>query len=246
MSNAWWPAITGLPAVVCMTVFWLTIGLRDWSDLPGPVLAGIFADTLLATAAVATVGAPLVGVALARRTMTTTRFAGQLARVVVAFVAASATLGYLGGAVPTGAGHLLKAHLALGTGSLALGALGGLCALAFHDSLDAAAVSVGTSVLLAAGLLLGGPSVSDLPRPVVDVALLASPLVTTSAAAGIDILRTDILYRVSPLAHVGTEYSEWYAASTAYLAFTAVCLATTALLRRTSAPSPAHERSVVR
>jgi len=246
MSKAWWPAITGLPAVVCMTVFFLTLGMRDWSELPRAVLAGIFADALLATAAMATVGAPLVGVALARRTTTTKAFARQIAGLVLAFVAASATLGYLGGAVPTGSGHLLRAHLALAAGTLALGALGGFCAVAFRDPLDAAAVSVGTSVLLAAGLLLGGPAVSDVPRPVVDIALLASPLVTTAAAAGIDILRTDILYRVSPLAHVGTEYSEWYAASTVYLAFTAVCLATTALLRRTSTQSPAHERSVAR
>ena len=246
MSKAWWPATTGLPIVVCLTVFWLAVGLRDVRDLQGPVLSGVFADALLATAAVSMVCAPLLGVALARRATTTASFFRQLAALVLAFVAVSALLGLIGHAVPGGSSHLMKAHIALGAGSLALGALGGLCAVSFRDPLDAAAVSVGVAVIAGAGVLIGGPGVTDIPRAVVDAALLASPLVTTAAASGIDILRTDVFYRVSPLAHIGSEYSEWYAASAAYLTFTAACLLSTALIRRRSSTRSPSERSVVR
>ena len=247
MSKAWWPAVTGLPIVVCLTVLWLAVGLRDWSAVPRAVLGGVFAEALLATAAVATVCAPLLGVALARRASTTLMFGRRLAALVLVFVGVSFLLGFLGGAVPGGFDHLLNAHMALGAGCLALGALGGVCGAAFRDTLDAAAVSLGAAVLLGAGVLLGGPAVSDLPRRVVDGALLASPLVMTAAAAGIDILRTDLLYQVSPLAHIGSEYSEWYAASAVYLTFTAACLSMTSVLtRRRSLSRSPSERSVVR
>ena len=246
MSKAWWPAVTGLPIVVCLTVLWLTEGVRDWTSLPRPVLAGVFADALLATAAIATLAAPLAGVALARRTASTAAFGRQLGALVLTFVAMSAVLGFLGSAVPGGIGPLLKAHAALGAGCLALGALGGFCALVFRDTLDAAAASLSVAVLLGAGVLLGGPAIGDLPRPLIDGALLASPLVTTASAAGIDILRTDVLYRVSPLAHIGSEYSEWYAASAVYLAFTAACLTSSVLMRRRNPTRSLIERSVVR
>ncbi len=246
MSKAWWPAVTGLPIVVCLAVFWLAEGPRDWTALPRSVLSGIFADALLATAAIATVCAPVTGVALARRTESTAAFGRQLASLVLAFVAVSATIGFLGNAVPGGTGSLLKAHLALGAGSLALGTLGGFCAAAFRDTLDASAVSVGAASILGAGVLVGGPALTDVPRPLVDGALLASPVVTTAAAAGIDILRTDVLYRLSPLAHIGTEYSEWYAATAAYFTFTAACLTSTVLIRHRNLTRSPSERSVVR
>ena len=225
MPKAWWPVIAGLPLVVCLAVLFLAEGLRDWRALPRAVIAGVFADALLVNALVLIVAAPLAGVSIAQQTTAANRIALDLAGVMIGFVGVSALLSLAGwGLDPGPVRAVARSHITLAAGGMALGTLGAWCGLLFRDPLDGAAVSVGTAVLAGTGVLLAGPYVSDAPQRLIDGALLASPLVTTAAAADIDILRADLLYRVSPLAHVNTTYPEWYVATGVYFVFTAVCL----------------------
>lgn len=157
----------------------------------------------------------------------------RLAGVVLGFVGASAMLSLAGwGLGPEAVRAVARSHITLAAGGLALGTLGAWCGVLFRDPLDAAAAGASAAVLAGTGILLAGPYAGDAPRRLIDGALLASPLVTTAAAADIDILRTDVLYRVSPLAHVNTTYPEWYVATGVYIVFTAVCLSGMVLVDR--------------
>ena len=89
--------------------------------------------------------------------------------------------------------------------ALALAAWGALCGV-FSDPLDAAAFSLIVVLVAAGGLLVAGASVADLPRRLVALALTASPLVVIASAANIDIVRMDLLYQISPLAHMQVDY----------------------------------------
>jgi hypothetical protein len=40
--------------------------------------------------------------------------------------------------------------------------------------------------------------------------LSLSPIVSVASAVNVDLLRTDLLYRISPLAHLRFEYPVWY------------------------------------
>lgn len=233
MFKTWWLIVAGLPVLVCLGVLSAVAGLRDWTALPRPLLVGAFADVLLTNAALLMVAAPLAGVAVAQRTATAGRIALQLLTLVLLFVGVSAMLSMAGWGASVGAIRAAAAsHLTMATGAMALASLGALLGRMFRDPLDAAACSLALGLVIAAGILLGGPIVTDAPRRLVDGALLASPLVTTAAAADIDILRTDVLYQVSPLAHVRTAYAEWYLATGVYLVFTALCLTGVKLVNR--------------
>lgn len=225
MSKAAWLSAPGLPALVCLGVLCAVTGLRNWSALPRPVLVGAFADVLLMNTALAIVAAPLAGVAAAGRTASAGRVAQRLVTLVLLFIGVSAALSVVGWGASSGALRAIAAsHITLATGAMALASLGALLQRLFRDPLDAAASGLALALLITVGILLAGPAVTDAPRRLVDGALLASPLVTTAAAADIDILRNDVLYRVSPLAHVQTRYPEWYLATGVYLLFTALCL----------------------
>lgn len=225
MSRTWWPVLAGLPIVVCLAVLRLAEGLRDWTALPAPVLAGAFADALLVNALILVLGAPVMGVAAARGAASTARIAGRLGASLLLFTAVSAMLSLAGwGLAPGSLRAVATSHVTMWAGAMAFASLGTLCGRWFRHPLDGAGASLGITILLAIGILIAGPYASDLPRYLIDGALLASPLITTAAAADIDLLRTDVLYQVSPLAHVGTTYPAWYVATGVYFMFTAVCL----------------------
>ena len=232
MSKAWWPAVTGSPIVVCLTFLWLA-GTHDWTALFGPVIAGAFTNAFLANALLSIVAAPLAGVLIARRTGNAWVMTRRLAGMACGFAGVSLVMSILGGAPPPGnLWSVTAAHVAMAAGAMGLAAFGALCERLFRNPLDAGATSVTAAAATGVGILIAGPFTADIPRPVIDGALLASPLVTTATAAGIDILRTDVLYRVSPLAHVGTEYSEWPVATAVYFLFTVVCVAGVVLVKR--------------
>lgn len=231
MPQTRWPAVIGLPFVVCVGVLWVSHGWRDWTLLPRVVIAGTFSSALLVNAFISLIAAPLVGLAIGRRVATAGEIARQLGAVTLTFAAISLALSVAAwGITPGTMRTAAAAHITLAAGAMALGSLGALCGRVFRHPLDGAAVGVSLALLLTIGTLLAGPSVTDLSHVLIDGTLLASPLVTTAAAADIDILRMDVFYQVSPLARVGTEYSEWYVATPVYLVVTAACLAGVAVM----------------
>jgi hypothetical protein len=54
--------------------------------------------------------------------------------------------------------------------------------------------------------------------PALKAALLASPVMSIATAAQVDLVRSDIWYQISPLAHVQVEYPTWGAVCLTYLA----------------------------
>ena len=74
--------------------------------------------------------------------------------------------------------------------------------------------------------------VAALPRALIAFALAASPLVAVTTAAQIDIVRSDLLYQISPLAHVQIDYPSWPGAAAGYLAIACVCLLCLTVTRR--------------
>ena len=158
--------------------------------------------------AILVVAAPLCGVALATRRFRGAVLAAALLAVAL-LVSAAATL-TLAGWSPAEARLVLVSHATLAVVGLALAAFGGWVGVSFRDPLDAAAVSAGTALVAALGLFAAGPMAADLPTPIVNAALSANPIVAAASAADVDLLRTDLLYRLSPLAHRSFDYPSWY------------------------------------
>ena len=88
--------------------------------------------------------------------------------------------------------------------------------------------SVGSALLAAFGIFAAGPLAANLPTPVVNAALMASPIVSAASAADVDLLRTDLLYRISPLAHGRFDYPSWFAPLAVYGTLLLISLAGTA------------------
>ena len=182
------------------------------------LFAVVWSSAILLEAMGLVVAAPIAGAAIAARWgHARGAWLALSASVAVALLVSLAL-----GAVAVSAGAidlavLLRSHATLGAAALALGSLGVLCGTVFRDVLDAAAVAVILSIVVSAGLLVAGPAVADAPQPVIDAGLAASPLVATASAAGVDIIRGEVLYRLSPIAHRRFEYPAWHVATVAYL-----------------------------
>jgi len=110
----------------------------------------------------------------------------------------------------------MASHLTLAAAALALAALGAWCGSTFLDPLDAGACSVAVALVATCGLFAAGSLVADLPTPVVNAALLTNPIIAVTSAANIDLLRSDFLYQISPIAHRHFEYPVWYLAVTCF------------------------------
>jgi len=159
--------------------------------------------------AVLVVAAPIAGVALATR-----RWRGAvLAAVVFAAALLLSASAMIASSRPTAGAvwFVLISHATLAVIGLALTALGGWLGSVCRDPLDAAALGVGGALVAAFGLFAAGPLASDLPTTILNAALSANPIVATASAADIDLLRFDLLYRISPIAHGSFEYPSWYA-----------------------------------
>lgn len=164
-------------------------------------------------AAILVVAAPLCGVALAARRF---RGAGPAAALFLAALSVSALWTIVAQGWSGAGGTALMAHTTVGVIGLALVALGGWFGSVCRDALDAAALSVGVALLAGFGIFAAGPLAADLPTPIVNAALLASPIVSAASAADVDLLRMDLLYRISPLAHGRFDYPAWFAPLAAY------------------------------
>lgn len=159
-------------------------------------------------AAILVVAAPLCGVALALRRFRDGRRAASW--FVALLVASAAGTLAVGGWSPDAVRGVLLSHATLGVTGLALAALGAWLGSTFHDPLDAAAFSTGAALVAALGLFALGPLGSDLSTGIVNAALSASPIVSVAWATNVDLLRIELLYRISPLAHRQFEYPVWY------------------------------------
>jgi len=189
--------------------------------------------TLLAEASLSSVLAPLAGVATWPPKRAAFALGAAGAVIVLAGVAAF-------GAANADVRSLAAGQLTITVGALALVAIGAAFAALLHDVLDAAACAVAFGIVVTFGVLAAGPPVGSLPTPVVNAALLASPMVATASAANVDILRGDLLYRLSPIAHRRFEYPNGFSASALFGGVAAAGFALAAARRSRVDPRPSH------
>ena len=254
-AAAWWLSAVAFPVVALAAVLIMDDQWRLWFDLPRLARSQIATDALLLETVLMVIVAPLGGVALVMRrlrrrdplmrkqsetgalhrawTLAWPLCAGAAVFAVTSAILAWAVLGRSSDPLPL----IAMSHAALCAATLALATGGAFCASVLSDPLDAAACAVGLALVAAAGLLVAGPGVGNLPTVVIDAALQASPIVAVASAADIDILRMDALYRLSPLAHVRFDYPHWQATCGWYvgLAITVFVAMTRVFDRRTHA-----------
>lgn len=114
---------------------------------------------------------------------------------------------------------LLRVELVLLSFALAALALGLLCSLLFPDLSAAAGVAFLSVALAAAAPLLCAPLIEGLSDAggVIQASLTISPLVAVASALDFDILRTEPLYRLSPMGQRRFTYPPAAASSLSYL-----------------------------
>ncbi len=264
---AGWIAIILSALVVPLAATVAVAGLTSqppWpAGLPAQAAAQFRASVFLLEGALLLIVAPLAGVLLAQRVCCAAprshradarrpaqaNAVGALARIGVAAtpilvastVLACASAALLGSGPGADAGTLATSHAALWAAAVSLAGIGLLCAAMFGDPLDAAATALVLVLSFAAAVFAAGPALEKAPPRVIDAALLASPIVGLASAASIDIFRTDVLYRLSPLAHLRFDYPSWSTVVAAYVATAALCLIATALqFERKARRSPAE------
>lgn len=212
-----------------------------WPPLTRASARAASVNALLLSGLWMSVLAPLAAVMVTRRCRQAAKvsaWASSLARLagaIACYVAMSAVIAIaLTNVQTTALAPIAFSHITLGTGMLAFAAVGVFCSAALRDPLDAGLASLAVTLTLGIGILVAGPSVSDLPRGIVNAALAGSPLVASAAAADIDLLRLDVLYHVSPIAHVQFAYPSWYTATGLYVATGMLLLGGSMLLVRTT------------
>lgn len=191
-------------------------------------------DVLMAEAIVALVVSPLVGVAVAvsRR---------LLAGVLVAIALSILAHWTAAGASIDSLRPILLVHTTLGAAAIALVAVGAFYRTAFGHVLDAAACALGTAVTVGFGIFVIGPAAIALPAALLDVALVANPLVATAAAADVDLFRGDLLYHLSPIAHRQFDYPAWQSAAGLYFVIAAAAWYGAARANAAAAEPPLHQ-----
>jgi hypothetical protein len=211
LAAALLPLVPGVASVAA--------AIDAWSDVTRPLVQAVTPDALLYSAVCIVVAAPLAGVAVASARRPALESARRLAGATAIFAAVSAVLTIARLGIDAEALRFVAtAHAVLGSVTLALAALGAWLGTLFRDPLDAAAVAVTAALAAAYGVLVAGAPVGELSAPILKAALLASPVLTVATAAQVDLVRSDIWYQISPLAHVRLEYPAWSTVCGVYLA----------------------------
>lgn len=220
MSTGFWAA--GAGSVVAAAAWAVPVAASGARQMALPAaLRSLAADAFLLEAAAVTVLAPIAGAALAdRRRMLAASVGGFVGISLLAALAASRAAG-----VPPG--FALRGHIGLAIVTAALATLGALAASRLSNRLDAAALALTVSVVASLALLAGGPATAELCETAINAGLLASPPVAITSAAGIDLLRTDVLYQLAPVAHRRFAYPTWQMTAAAYGALAVACVALT-------------------
>lgn len=251
-SCAAWAAAVSLAGTVGAVV--TILHPRVWLT-PSPAWSGLAPVALLYSTGLLIAAAPVAGVAIGCRERLRAKVAGAAstaARIVVslvvgalAFAAAAAastlTIGLFAGEDFSMA--LLGAHAVQGIAALAIGLGGAVLACWFRNPLDAAAWAVTLTWVGSFGILGAGTLVERLPHALVEWTLGASPLMVVATAARIDVLRTDIVYQISPLAHAQMQLPDWPIVSAGYLSLAAACAVV--LLRVSSEATPASQQHIL-
>ncbi len=205
----------------------VNVRIADWLHVSRPLFRSLMPDAVLYSTWALVVAAPLAGVVRASQPR-------SLAVIVALFVGVSAAihLAAFGFGAETMA-MVAVSHATIASAAVALVGVGALCAATFRDRLDAAAAAMSAAIVLSAGVLVAGAPVAEAPRGLVEAALTASPVVAIASAAGIDLLRTDVLYQLSPLARLRFDYPTWYVASAWYLAAASLMYVAASRMMRT-------------
>jgi hypothetical protein len=156
---------------------------------------------LTADVAAAVLTCPVVAIAASTR-----RSVAQA--VVAAAIWISVSIGLVAGA-GLDLRSVLVAHLVLVSAALASAGIGRAMRAVLVDSLDAIALALCLSLGASIGLFAMGRFAAELPPAALNGMLAANPLVATMSAARIDIFHNDLLYRVSPVAHLLFDYPSW-------------------------------------
>jgi hypothetical protein len=212
LAAALLPLLPGVASIV------EALGGAGWAGMTTSLVRAVTPDALLYTAAAVVVASPLAGVWVASQRRRPLEIARRLGIATAIFCAASAALTTVRlGGEPGTLLLVLTSHAVLGSVTLALAALGAFMGTLLRDPLDAAALAAGTALLAAGGVLVAGAPVGRLPAPALEAALLASPVLTVATAAHVDLVRSDIWYQISPLAHMRLDYPAWTTVCGVYL-----------------------------
>jgi hypothetical protein len=208
---ALYPAAALLPLVPAVASIAAAREPGAWPAIDAALVRGLTPDAVLYTAVCVVVAAPIAGVAVAstRRLL--------VATAVFCATSAALTLARLGVDADT-LRFVATSHAVLASATLALAALGAWLGSLLRDPLDAAAIALTVAFTAAYGVLVAGAPVGELSPPMLKAALLASPVMSVATAAHVDLVRSDIWYQISPLAHVHLEYPAWTTVCGSYLA----------------------------
>ena len=200
-----------LPLVPAGASIAIAAGADGWPFVTASLVRAVTPDALLYSAVCVVVAAPIAGVAVAssRRLI--------CAAAIFCAVSAVLTLARLGVDADT-LRFVGTSHAVLASATLALAGLGAWLGSVLRDPLDAAAVALTIALTAAYGVLVAGAPVGELSPPLLKAALLASPVMSVATAAHVDLVRSDIWYQISPLAHVHLEYPAWTTVCGSYLA----------------------------
>ena len=205
LAAALLPLVPGIASIAA------AVAPDGWPSIDAALVRGVTPDALLYTAVCVVVAAPIAGVAVTsiRRLL--------IATAVFCAASAALSLARLGVDAET-LRFVAAAHAVLASATLAMAGLGAWLGSVLRDPLDAAAVALTLSLTAAYGVLVAGAPVGGMSPAVLKAALLASPVMSVATAAHVDLVRSDIWYQISPLAHVHLEYPAWTTVCGSYLA----------------------------
>jgi hypothetical protein len=212
--------------------FWCTLAWRTVQrgtlgpdvDRRGPQVLTVVS---LVDCAAALAAMPLLGLASARRIPLLT-----IAAVFGATTVSAGALAALSDRV--GGDAVLATRTLVAAAGAAAFAIARLAAAACRDIYDAAGLAYGAVVLAAGGVVFAAPLLARVPESgaLIPALLLVNPFVATASATAFDLLRTDVLYRATPIAQRFFEYPAWHTAAAAYAAGAAACALATMFLTR--------------
>lgn len=197
-----------------------------------PAVARVLAaDAFLAVAILAVLATPIAGVRLpASWRAVFTAFATFIVCSLIAALAVS-----LRSELP--AALVLRSHAVLAIVGLALLGVGAIARAVMRHELDAAAAAVLVAIVAATAILVGGPRTANLSERTIDTALLANPLIAVTSAAEMDLLRSEVLYVLSPISHRRFTYPAWPTTAGTYGAVALCAFAFTFLRTRQKGPT---------
>jgi hypothetical protein len=187
---------------------WLGSILNHGSVSQPAVVRMVAADAFVLETAAVILLAPIAGAAATRRGLGL----GLASFLFISFALATAASLVSGVSLALS----IRGHLALAVVALALAAIGAAFAAFARNTLDAAAAALLVAVLSVVVLLAGGPRTADLTERTISTALLANPLIAVTAAAELDLLRSQVLYTLAPISHRRFTYPAWHVTAASY------------------------------